>query len=349
MSENHVAAFPWEPAPVPQPIINPGPVPSNASRPQPLSSSNASTAPNIPISSSGNGNVHIKTEPGTGYDANGLPPNSAPSTYSNPTAMQRAGQQLAEKFGESAAAQVNQLQARAALAGQANQPQRSSSGQATAQLTEEQRRRVHEQQRQLYEQQRRQQAHYQSLQSAQQRAAVNNTQTDGAGDWEAMVAQRRADALDGELKRIEADLTIRQQVEQMSHEMEGGGLMLPLSARSKQPVPKKRKVTSSSTTKLSEDNLLAAQLATPHKVSRVPQLDGPDDTDEDDKAGIKDEDDEDAINSDLDDSDDNAPDDTAEDGTVGNIMLCTYDKVQRVKNKWKCTLKDGVLNTGDKE
>ena len=26
-----------------------------------------------------------------------------------------------------------------------------------------------------------------------------------------------------------------------------------------------------------------------------------------------------------------------------------YDKVQRVKNKWKCTLKDGVLNANGKE
>ncbi|TPR11089.1 short chain dehydrogenase family protein [Aspergillus niger] len=33
----------------------------------------------------------------------------------------------------------------------------------------------------------------------------------------------------------------------------------------------------------------------------------------------------------------------------GQVMLCTYDKVQRVKNKWKCTLKDGILTTGGKE
>lgn len=30
-------------------------------------------------------------------------------------------------------------------------------------------------------------------------------------------------------------------------------------------------------------------------------------------------------------------------------ILCTYDKVQRVKNKWKCTLKDGVMSVGGKE
>jgi transcription initiation factor TFIIA large subunit len=32
-----------------------------------------------------------------------------------------------------------------------------------------------------------------------------------------------------------------------------------------------------------------------------------------------------------------------------DYMLCTYDKVQRVKNKWKCTLKDGILTTNKKE
>ena len=43
--------------------------------------------------------------------------------------------------------------------------------------------------------------------------------------------------------------------------------------------------------------------------------------------------DEDAINSDLDDPDDNLDDDD-EDEDGGHIMLCMYDKVQRVKNKW---------------
>ncbi|KAH0186348.1 hypothetical protein KCU86_g12070, partial [Aureobasidium melanogenum] len=30
-------------------------------------------------------------------------------------------------------------------------------------------------------------------------------------------------------------------------------------------------------------------------------------------------------------------------------VLCTYDKVQRVKNKWKCTLKDGIMSANGKE
>lgn len=87
---------------------------------------------------------------------------------------------------------------------------------------------------------------------------------------------------------------------------------------------------------------------------KLPQFDGGDeDDDEDDKTGIKDElfddDDEDAINSDLDDPEDNVIEEEQEEGRPAQIMLCTYDKVARVKNKWKCTLKDGVLTTGGKE
>ena len=101
---------------------------------------------------------------------------------------------------------------------------------------------------------------------------------------------------------------------------------------------------------------LATESPNQKRNSIIAQLDGPvdDEDDEDAKKGIKDElfdddDDEDAINSDLDDPDDNAIEEEQDEGRPNQIMLCTYDKVQRVKNKWKCTLKDGVLNTGGKE
>ena len=69
---------------------------------------------------------------------------------------------------------------------------------------------------------------------------------------------------------------------------------------------------------------------------------------DDDLAGESDED-KDAITSDLDDPDDNVIAEEEDDEGNGQIMVCTYDKVARVKNKWKCTLKDGVLTTGGKE
>ena len=307
-------------------------------------------APNIPIASNPTGNIHIKAEPGTNYDLHSLPP--ANGLYGNQTALQRAGQHLQEKFGDSASTQVNQLQQRAALATQGVPQPRLQPGQAGPPHSEEQRKALHDQQKRMYlqqAQQQRQQQQYQSLHQAQQRAAVNNNQTDGSADWDAMVAQRRADALNGEAARADADMTIRQQVEKMSHEMEGGGLMMTLSERAKEPIQKKRKATSGTLASSSRNGLATGRV--PAQTLRIPQLDGPDDTDEDDKTGIKSdiEEDEDAINSDLDDPDDNVVDENEDEAQQGQIMLCTYDKVQRVKNKWKTTLKDGVLTTGGKE
>ncbi|PPQ88446.1 hypothetical protein CVT25_011572, partial [Psilocybe cyanescens] len=57
-----------------------------------------------------------------------------------------------------------------------------------------------------------------------------------------------------------------------------------------------------------------------------------------------------AINSDLDDSD-TENEDEDEDGAAGetDIVFCTYDKVARVKNKWKCVLKDGMIHINGKD
>lgn len=58
--------------------------------------------------------------------------------------------------------------------------------------------------------------------------------------------------------------------------------------------------------------------------------------------------DEDEINSDLDDSDDEENVDD-ENGDSGDLIIALYEKVQRVKNKWKITLKDGIVSVGGKE
>ncbi|KAJ7073956.1 transcription factor IIA alpha/beta subunit [Mycena amicta] len=55
-----------------------------------------------------------------------------------------------------------------------------------------------------------------------------------------------------------------------------------------------------------------------------------------------------AITSDLDDSDTENEEDP-EDVIETDIVFCTYDKVARVKNKWKCVLKDGMIHTGGKD
>ncbi|KAF7361693.1 Transcription factor IIA alpha beta subunit [Mycena venus] len=73
----------------------------------------------------------------------------------------------------------------------------------------------------------------------------------------------------------------------------------------------------------------------------IPQVDGPSD-DSDDSATPP-------PASDLDDSD--TEDEDLEDGAGANtdIVFCTYDKVARVKSKWKCILKDGMIHANGKD
>ena len=320
-------------------------VPSNVPR---IPSSGPSSS-GTPVSSNGAGGVRIKTEPG--YEQPNYPPNGLPGNYGADAAIarQRAAANLHQKFGAGATHQINQLHAQAAMSGPGGQQQRGPMNiQLPPPMTDQQR-------QEQAEMKRRQQAQqYQHLQQVQQRPIVNNTQTDGADDWYDYVAQRRLDAANNPGAMNEADLTIRQQVGLQNRSMEGGGLMMPLAEQPKLPQVKKRKVVNIEAGPSSGHSaLVAAQTADANYIPRVPQFDGGDDDDEDDKTGIKDElfddDDEDAINSDLDDPDDNVIEEEQEEGRPAQIMLCTYDKVARVKNKWKCTLKDGVLTTGGKE
>ena len=151
---------------------------------------------------------------------------------------------------------------------------------------------------------------------------IKTDQTDGAGDsrdeWDAAYARRKEAFREG---RSQNDRLIRDHVMASQQLLEGGGLMMPLHQR---PTYSAGAIISSE----------------PSAVSQMPSLARA----QGDTAGDDDDEevDENAINSDLDDPEDAA--DGIEGAEVtGNIMLCTYDKVQRVKNKWKCTLKDGIL------
>lgn len=67
----------------------------------------------------------------------------------------------------------------------------------------------------------------------------------------------------------------------------------------------------------------------------------------------------DEINSDLDDSEDDVDGAEGEDNenggggasnnNPGDLVIALYDKVQRVKNKWKITLKDGIVSVQGKD
>lgn len=319
-------------------MVNPTPVPSNVPRQQNIASTNSST-PAAPVPS--NPGVRIKSDPSAPHTGQAL--TQGIPTYGNGIAHKRAAQNLQIKFGSSANLQVNQLQA-AALGNVVPSSQSQPfvpNIQLPAQFTEQPKKEVQDQKRQL---QQRQYQNVQQVQQAQQRPTVKSSQLDGADDWAAMVAQRRADALLNPGAIVEADQTLREQADRMALAMEGGGLMLPLSERPKFPV----KAKNESEQRVSE----ASSVSSPQRIrsspaSAISQYDG---LKESDEELIKGDPDEDAINSDLDDPEENIVDDEGdEEGKRGQIMLCTYDKVQRVKNKWKCTLKDGVLTTGGKE
>jgi transcription initiation factor TFIIA large subunit len=163
---------------------------------------------------------------------------------------------------------------------------------------------------------------------------MGSGQTDGGDDdpmtdWKAEVARRRAAAESGEGDRL-----LREHLKQRMSQYEAGGLLRPLGEHE-------------SSSKVARRVVLTAPLNqnTTESTSSAPRITGQFDGGED---GVKEED-EDAINSDLDDPDDLVADDHDADESEGQVMLCTYDKVQRVKNKWKCTLKDGILTTGGKE
>lgn len=164
--------------------------------------------------------------------------------------------------------------------------------------------------------------------------SMGNAQVDGAGDdmmedsdddeetFEGVLLRNGVNGNPEELGRVDIDRILHDQIAAKAKSMEGGGLMLSLKEATKNQSKSKK---------------LRGKGKAP---AGVAAYDGGDD----------DEDiDEDAINSDLDDPDEDRDDDEVDDEGLGHIMLCMYDKVQRVKNKWKCTLKDGVLTVNGKE
>ncbi|KAF9883702.1 hypothetical protein FE257_003040 [Aspergillus nanangensis] len=254
---------------------------------------------------------HIKTEPGLNGQSHMPPNNMMPANAPNPqSARDRAANMLHQRYGAAAANSLSQLQAQ-------SQPGMSMPGPPRPQNTLPP---MANGQPQI-----KQEPGYPPV----SQPPVNHGQTDGAGDdalseWKAEVARRREAA---ERQGGEGDRVLREHLQQRMLQLEGGGLMVPL-AEHQNSRPCLTPASSSST-------------------MPTAQFDGPGDDDDDDDEKV--EDDEDAINSDLDDPDDLVNDDHDAEDAVGQVMLCTYDKVQRVKNKWKCTLKDGILTTGGKE
>ncbi|KAF2429460.1 hypothetical protein EJ08DRAFT_680001 [Tothia fuscella] len=338
LSEMHVAQCPWDPPPPQQQMANPPTVPSNVkSEPQqhqhhapPHQQQQQQQVRNGVALGEHHIKQEIKYEPGISSYA----PAYGHGVGRQGAAQQRASHLLQQQFGSQAHASIQatglpQQQPRP------GQQQRPSHIQMPGN--------PHTQQQQRPQQPPPQQ----QPQYPQQHSSLSAAQTDGADDgmaeWSTILAERRAR---DEQDRAAADGMLRAHMERSAAFMDSG-LMMPLSER---PSKKGKSRTS---TGLSFAPVPA--VAQSSKSYRIPQVDGGDDDDDDEDQKVKVED-EDAINSDLDDSEDELdnPDADDQDGPLGETILCTYDKVQRVKNKgpvqkWKCVLKDGILTTGGRE
>jgi len=337
--------MPWDPKPAPPPPVNQS-ASSNHNGTPAQSYSNQSQNQNV-----ADGQAHIKREPGVDASYNnGTGQNYMHQAMNPALAQQRAASLLQQQFGSQANASLGAMQQKGiALPGQQKQPgnlqlpgQVQNQNQ-TQDSSPNQQQVMHQQ----YAQQMKQQTAAQQPRikveddqqeqkpfPQQQPSSLAQAQTDGSGDamddWNEVMTATRSLSAEQIAKN---DHVMRDRVEASSQALDSG-LMLPLEQQ-----------------KLSKRRLHARQVPTAHanssQLPTIPQLDGEFD-DDDDKSGIKDEGDEDAINSDLDDDEDETANADEDDDDVDS-MLCTYDKVQRVKNKWKCTLKDGVLSAKGKE
>lgn len=313
----------------------PGPQQAQAQAPQ---------FPQMPQMPQMNAGPRIKAEPG--LETGGMPPVYTGMGNAT-TAQQRAALNLQASYGARAAASINAIQGMPQQGQQQQQgqphqgqPQQQQQPQQQAQqrpqgpsiprpqMTPSQYQQALAQQaahqKQQLEQQAkaRQQAAAQAQQQQGQSApnGAQHAQTDGGADEDedrhrhfGVIKQVGGDGSEINMGRVELDGLIRRQIEARGKAMEGGGLMLPLKQQKKgsSGVRRERK-----------------------RGVDVGQTDGGDDDDDDDDKVLKaEDDDEDAINSDLDDPDDPKSDDSGDDETP-QVMLCMYDKVQRVKNKW---------------
>jgi transcription initiation factor TFIIA large subunit len=138
---------------------------------------------------------------------------------------------------------------------------------------------------------------------------IQTGQTDGAGDvdeagnFDGVLVQRDAAGNLKEMGRVEIDRMLHEQIAARAKAMEGGGLMLPLKEATRH------------------------RTATSSRQAAGASASGFD-------GGLDEDEDEDAINSDLDDPDDREEEEDGDDDQLQHVMLCMYDKVQRVKNKW---------------
>jgi transcription initiation factor TFIIA large subunit len=256
--------------------------------------------------------------------------------FNGDLAQARAQALVAQRMGQVPGAHNMQMPNQQ-LQGQMHPQQRMMTGQTQRPPQPQQVQQVQQgQQGQQVQQGQQGQQAQQAQQMQQQRpppSHIYTSQTDGSDealeDWKALLRARAAAGDDGPEGRIAADQLMSTQIAAMVAETDSG-LGMPLDQMPKGS--KRRAIARARQSQRAEAGPSAS--AAP----KVANFDGDDE-----------ENDEDAINSDLDDPEDENGAGQSDDDDMLDYMLCTYDKVQRVKNKWKCTLKDGILTTNKKE
>lgn len=320
MSQLDVARFPWDPKPDPPAPAQPQqpqqpPAQQAVSQPPAPTHSQATFSPQLPqqptpqqshngikpdpdaVKTESIGNVPIKQET-PGHIAM-PPPKSFNGMEGNSVAANRAAQLVQQQYGDRVpASTIDAIRHGNPTPG----PQQPQQGQPQGQQDPQA----------LYRQQMMAAAQQQQQQGANGQSNLHNAQTDGGfdtdsdededeDDFEAVLMRKTNGNLE-ELGRVDIDRLIHDRIASQAKAMEGGGLMVPLKE------------------------------ATRHKTARNPNRKGKGVAQND--GGDDEEYDEDAINSDLDDPEEGGSDDEVDDEGLGHIMLCMYDKVQRVKNKW---------------
>lgn len=311
LSQLDVARFPWDPKPDPPPSHAPPPAGAGAGGAAHQPYSPQLSMPNSSVPGGQNGaspdGAYIKQEPGVAIKQEpGVQQGGMPA-YPSYNGVDNKGSLAASR-----AAQQLQAQYGIRAAGSINAIQDSMAQQPQHQQGQM----SPDPQQQGYQQQ-------QSPPPPQPpQGRISNNQTDGAGDtdeedYEGVLLHRSDAGTLDELGRVDIDRILHAKMAAQARSMEGGGLMLPLKEAAKANI---------GTSKRSR------------KGKGIAAYDGGDDDDDD-----NDEDDEDAINSDLDDPEEDLEEDEVDDEGLGHIMLCMYDKVQRVKNKWYVPLAQTIV------
>lgn len=352
LSIGALAKYPWDPAsPTPKPSVaasKPSPAPSKAHSVLPKvessgyyndSSPQNSYRDTVPNGNVGNKRIKIERED-VDYHSSAL----------NPAA--RAADLLSQQFGSEAAKPVAALQGKAVvssgglmLPGARPMQPGQALGRSPLIKTEELDRSQQQQQQQyVMARQKAMDLHQQQQVRSAQRAQAG--QTDGPGDD--ATSHTSSSWSEDDLLRYSS---MKEMIIAKSIMLEAGGTLRPHNPReiavrmeamiSQLPFHSSGSATKSNTLNLGGD--AAGDLSLANDGAKLNGL-------KRERADSEDELDEDAINSDLDDPDEHAIDSNAdEDEGQGQIMLCTYDKVARVKNKWKCNLKEGIITINGKE